>query len=34
MIQRIILSVKEWLDAYEYDVTFIQRTLEEQQKNG
>jgi hypothetical protein len=32
MIERVILAVKEWLDAYEDEATFIQRTLQEQQK--
>jgi hypothetical protein len=32
MISRIILAVKQWLDAYEDDVTFIQRTLQEQER--
>jgi hypothetical protein len=34
MIKRIILAVKEWMDAYEDDVTFLQRTLYEQEKNS
>ena len=32
MISRIILAVKEWINAYEDDVTFVQRTLREQEK--
>ena len=32
MFKRLIKFLKEWVDAYEDDVTFVQRILSEQQK--
>ena len=32
VFKRLIELIHDWLDAYEDDVTFVQRTLREQQK--
>jgi hypothetical protein len=34
MLKKLLKAVKAWLDMYEDDVTFVQRTLQEQQKKG
>lgn len=33
-MKNLIKLIKEWLDSYEDDVTFVQRVLREQQKKG
>lgn len=33
-MKKLLTLIKQWLDNYEDDVTFIQRTLGEQQKKG
>lgn len=33
-MKKLLKIIKEWLDSYEDDVTFVQRTLREHEKKG
>ena len=34
MFKRVLKYIKQWLDMYEDDVTFVQRIRREQEKKG